>query len=87
MLKMGSVADTVRVPPAGRAAATAASAARVPSREVFATPADPETISPRITSAPKIATTFSEVRFKFIIPPTVQRSAAPLQSAAAYHLA
>src|SRR6202041_147211 len=73
MLNIGSVTDTVRVPPAGSGAAmtggtvaTTALAEGFPGRELFAAPAETEHISPAISSAAKIAATFSDLRFKFI---------------------
>src|SRR5580704_11007964 len=84
MLKIGSVTDTVRVPPAGGAApmtdgtaATTTLAESVPGRELFAAPAETEHISPAISSAAKIAATFSDLRFKFIVPPTVSTQRLP----------
>jgi hypothetical protein len=49
MLKIGSITDTFRVPPAGGAAATEGRA---------------------VNSIPKISDTFTNVRLKFITPPT-----------------
>src|ERR1700733_1904334 len=71
MLKIGSITDTFRVPPAGGAATTTAFTESIPGREVFAAPAETKNISPRISSATKIAGIFRDVRFQFIFPPTV----------------
>src|ERR1700722_14795081 len=84
MLNIGSVTDTVRVPPAGSGAAmtggtvaTTALAEGFPGREVFAAPAETKNVLPAISSATKILATFSDVRFKFIFPPTVSTHCLP----------